>query len=203
MNLSDFVFDLFNYNRGVYVEAGANNGISQSNTYRLERERNWSGMLIEPSLISLNKCIESRGKGNIFVNCCLVADNYGKKYIHGDFDGHLMASVDGKRLKRGRDIKALAQTLMSVTTKYKFFSVNLLSLDVEDYEVQVLEGADFNVFKPEYIIIEIHINHLGTVKGQLLKNYKFIGNITNYNIKDNPFWDQAHDDYLFRRKLDE
>src|SRR5689334_8899924 len=42
---------------GFFVEAGANDGISQANTYYLERHLGWTGILIEPSpeLASLAK----------------------------------------------------------------------------------------------------------------------------------------------------
>ena len=33
---------------GVFLEIGANDGYTQSNTYFLERLRNWDGILIEP-----------------------------------------------------------------------------------------------------------------------------------------------------------
>ena len=33
---------------GLFIEVGANNGFSESNTYYLERFRNWNGILIEP-----------------------------------------------------------------------------------------------------------------------------------------------------------
>src|SRR4051795_6632212 len=32
---------------GFFVEAGANDGYDQSNTYHLERQRGWSGLLVE------------------------------------------------------------------------------------------------------------------------------------------------------------
>jgi hypothetical protein len=38
-----------NYKNRFYIEMGANNGISQSNTMFLEKKYNWHGMLIEPS----------------------------------------------------------------------------------------------------------------------------------------------------------
>ena len=37
-----------NLHGGVYVEAGANDGIRQSNTYFLAKRRKWTGVLIEP-----------------------------------------------------------------------------------------------------------------------------------------------------------
>jgi hypothetical protein len=37
------------YKNGFYIELGANDGISQSNTLFLEKYKNWSGILIEPN----------------------------------------------------------------------------------------------------------------------------------------------------------
>ena len=37
---------------GFYIEAGANNGVAQSNTLELEK-RGWSGLLIEPNQFRL------------------------------------------------------------------------------------------------------------------------------------------------------
>ena len=39
-----------NYNNGFFIELGANDGISQSNTYYFEKNKNWNGVLIEPIL---------------------------------------------------------------------------------------------------------------------------------------------------------
>ena len=40
---------------GVFVEVGALDGFGASNTYFFEKERNWSGLLIEPNPIEFNK----------------------------------------------------------------------------------------------------------------------------------------------------
>lgn len=37
-----------NFKGGIFIEAGANNGIRQSNTYYLEAVRGWKGILVEP-----------------------------------------------------------------------------------------------------------------------------------------------------------
>ena len=36
------------FEEGFFVEAGANDGFNQSNTYYLEKIKKWSGILIEP-----------------------------------------------------------------------------------------------------------------------------------------------------------
>ena len=37
-----------NYDNGFFVELGANDGVSQSNSLYFEMKRNWQGVLIEP-----------------------------------------------------------------------------------------------------------------------------------------------------------
>ena len=37
-----------NYNNGFFIELGANDGLRQSNTYYLEKNLGWRGILIEP-----------------------------------------------------------------------------------------------------------------------------------------------------------
>ena len=45
---------------GVFVEAGANDGVSQSNTLLLERSHGWSGLLIEPVPSFAERCRRNR-----------------------------------------------------------------------------------------------------------------------------------------------
>ncbi len=47
---------IFKYKKnGVFVEVGALDGFGASNTYFFEKERNWSGLLIEPNPIEFGK----------------------------------------------------------------------------------------------------------------------------------------------------
>ena len=39
-------------------------------------------------------------------------------------------------------------------SKYKNSKIDLLSIDVEGHERQVLEGFDFNIYRPDVIVIE-------------------------------------------------
>ena len=62
-----------NYNKGFYVEIGANNGFDQSNTLYFEINRNWKGILIEPLSHKYLECKKLRGYSNhIFCKCLLA-----------------------------------------------------------------------------------------------------------------------------------
>lgn len=76
--LSTKLIKHLNYNDGFYVELGANDGVSQSNTLRLEKKFNWKGVLVEPNNKNYLKCVQNRSELNaIFHNAC-VSFNYKK-----------------------------------------------------------------------------------------------------------------------------
>ena len=49
---------------GYFVELGANDGVRQSNTYKLQRHFGWTGLLIEPSPRRFVECVANRAFGN-------------------------------------------------------------------------------------------------------------------------------------------
>ena len=83
--------------RGFFIDVGAHDGVSQNNTKIFEELYGWKGLLIEPSTKCIDK-IKINRPGAIIENCALVGDD--RKQISGDFNGHLMASENGKRLNK-------------------------------------------------------------------------------------------------------
>ena len=64
-----------------YIEVGANDGITQSNTYFLEKLFGARGMLIEASPSLFEKCCINRSKNNIFEHYALVSSQYKKPFV--------------------------------------------------------------------------------------------------------------------------
>ena len=64
-----------------YVEAGANDGVNQSNTHFLEKIYGAKGLLIEASQSLFEKCLNNRCDSNIFALCALVQDTYEYDYV--------------------------------------------------------------------------------------------------------------------------
>ena len=188
-----------NYSDGFFIEAGANNGIDQSNTYLFEREFGWKGLLIEPNSIKFNECKNNR-PNSIVENCALVSENYKDDFIKGNFneikDGEsLMAMIvdDGDWVdndltirksyrKNYRQIVSVpATTLTSLLKKYDVNKIDFFSLDVEGYELSVLNGLDFEQFRPSYILIETanDQNYQNIIKDYMQKNdYKFLESLS-------------------------
>ena len=196
----DFILDLMNYNDGFFIECGANNGVVQSYTYELERQRNWSGILIEPSIEAFNSCISNRSNKNSFYNFALVSDDSTTEVL-GDFNGNYMSSVNGKRLNSKNLISVNSITLTSILDELKIDKIDLFSLDVEGYELEVLKGLDFSKYSPNYIIIEIYSDdYSDIVELMTFNDYKLEFNLTGFNKNDSPGWDGTHNDYLFKKK---
>jgi FkbM family methyltransferase len=192
---------LFNQKEcGFYIELGGNDGLTQSNTAFFEFYRNWKGILIEPSLKGYNLCVENR-PNSICVNKGCVSNNYTGNTAKGNFGNNsLMASIDGKRQKGfdNSSIEIQVSTLEKILDEVNVKNIDLLTLDVEGYELEVLQGLNFNKYRPTYLLIEIYINQANDIHNYLTENnYKLICNFSNYNKQDNPGWDGTHNDYLF------
>lgn len=67
---------------GFYVDIGANDGRSSSNTYHLEKSQGWHGILVEPIMHLYFRSRQIRDLNrNIFLNCAVVGKDYDKQVI--------------------------------------------------------------------------------------------------------------------------
>ena len=153
---------------GFFLEAGASNGLWQSNSYYLENALGWNGILVEPNKTMFESCIENRkNPKNHFYNCALVSSDYPHDIIKGyfnekDYENILMAQIDGveqsqernERWLRKQSIFVPARTLDSIV-KEVGKKIDFLSLDVEGYEPQVLNGLNIEEHRPKYVCVEV------------------------------------------------
>ena len=68
--------------KGFYIELGANDGFTQSNTLRLEMFHGWRGLLIEPVSSSYSDCLKNRSlRRNAIVRAACVSDSYERETV--------------------------------------------------------------------------------------------------------------------------
>lgn len=160
---------------GYFVELGANDGLRQSNTYKLQKTYKWTGLLIEPSPRNFFECIRNRSFGIIpSIKCAAcVSFEYSEKFVEiADLD--LMAVAKGLSMSDERVMRhielgqeflpdqrfycqygALARSLTSLLEEANAPNIfDLLSLDVEGNELDVLKGLDFTRYRPRWILAE-------------------------------------------------
>ncbi len=186
---------------GFFVEAGAHDGVTFSNTYYLEKIKGWRGILVEPIGELAARC-EVRRKRSRVVQAALVASDYPDKTIRIRH-ASLMSVVEGAygnpgrmeaHAELGRTIQGLeqipefavpARTLTAILEESGAPPVfELLSLDVEGYEVEALKGLDLERYRPEFICIETE--NLCLITEMLADRYQLTEQLTGL-------------DYLFRR----
>ena len=186
-----------NYKNGFYIDCGANDGVNQSNTWYYEKNLNWDGILIEPIPLTFNLLKKNRSKKNIFENCILVSRTFedNKFEIHYNSNDTLTGSVyQNKKAKNTSVVKATQ--LSSILEKNKINRIiDFFSLDVEGYELEVLEGINFEKFRFKYILVEtVNIKKLNDFF--IKKNFEMVERLSDYNYGDRP----EYGDYLFVNK---
>ena len=189
-NLDKRLEKYLDYDNGFYVELGANDGITFSNSLHFEIYRNWKGILVEPLPNQFVMCQKNRNERNkIFCNACVSFD-YKDKYVdikYADLmsiSNNLNLDINNKKLHIQQGINSLsnneitfdfgsvARTLNSILIESKAPKlIDLLSLDVEGAELDVLKGIDFRMFKFKYLLIEIR--DLSRVK-EFLENNNYV-----------------------------
>jgi FkbM family methyltransferase len=185
---------------GFFVEAGANDGYQQSNTYSLERVRGWRGVLVEPVPDLYREAVRERPGARVF-NCALVAADYPRPDVTLRYGG-LMTVVAGgpgfeqadrewvaaahavAQEEREHEFTVPARTLSSLLDEVGAPEVDLLSLDVEGYEPQVLAGLDLDRHAPRHILVEIRDLEAGrgAVEAILGKRYPESEPLSPYDV---------------------
>lgn len=157
---------------GFFVEAGANNGYKQSNTYYFEKLRGWRGVLIEPVPWLAAECRRNRRASQVFAEALVpfghqrgtIALDYSDLTSNvagafGDEEYRRRHQAHGLQVQPGSEARTLvvpARPLQAVLEAANVPAVfDLLSLDVEGFESAVLDGLDLMRFRPAHILIEV------------------------------------------------
>lgn len=174
-----FIDDLLgNKVDGFFIDIGAHDGISCSNTLFFEKNRNWKGICIEPGPNEFKKLSENRKSINI--NCC-VSDYDGESeftYIEGysNMLSGLSENYNSSHESRIRNelqiyggkinkIQVPVFRLQSILDENGVTDIDYCSIDTEGTEFNIIKSIDFNKTKIKVFSIE---NNYGDVS---IKNY--------------------------------
>ena len=161
-----------------YLELGANNGVSMSNSYFFEEALGWHGLLIEAEPKYCDQIVNSRcakerawrgpeGIRNVLAcgAVCKASDGGSVELVKMDamsgvpsmgmYETHLDMKINAKRMQ-GREVIPCApmNALLSKAGLHRR-RIDLFSLDVEGAELHVLNTIDWSTFRFGVLILEI------------------------------------------------
>lgn len=158
---------------GYFVELGANDGVTQSNSLYFERHRGWRGVLVEPAPQNFLKCRQNRSVRNSIYCAACVSFDYDQEFVRIAYSNLMSTPISlesdiqdpraharlGDRFL-GQDetmfeFGAVARPLNSLLQDAGApKQIDFLSLDVEGAELEVLKGVDHEAFRFKFILVE-------------------------------------------------
>ena len=177
------VFTLYslNWKRGGYfVEFGATNGFDLSNTYLLEKDFGWNGILAEPAKVWHQDLKANRSasldfdcvwnKSGEIVNFTVAQEaEYSTISSFTDKDAHASAR------NKGETFPVTTISLNDLLKRHDAPStIDYLSIDTEGSELEILEAFDFNQYAISVITCEHNFSSQRAKIYKLLSSHGFI-----------------------------
>ncbi len=177
---------------GYFVDVGANDGITLSNTYLLEKKYNWKGICIEPEPTNYDKLITNRSticdkhvvfsKSNDIVEFAIMGNN-----------GLLSGIADYVKRDPNRQVEIIMIPTMTLTDILDMYGaprlIDYLTIDTEGTEIEVLKGLNMSKYIVGYLSIE---HNYDVNKRKKIRDILYAG---GYIYKCENKWD---DDYFHR-----
>jgi FkbM family methyltransferase len=173
---------------GFFIDIGAHDGVTISNTYFFEKELGWKGICVEPNPIIFQQLCQNR-KSECIHGCAYnrdgvvrfqwldgytemlsgICETYNER--HNDRIAREIAMCGGNR----KIIDVFCYKLADILSERNISHVDYISIDTEGSELQVLEGIDFD--KVTFGVINVEVNYPEEDKWKMeqflnSKNYK-------------------------------
>lgn len=197
--LTENVFTDYNY-KGIMVEVGAATPELISNSYHF-RVNGWRTIAIEPNpyFVELHKKINSE----VYEYACsdVDADDVPFTIIGNDGDentityhsfSHLSDNslidkaisedwVTAYTATNKKEIKIKVRKLDTILKELNITKIDILTIDVEGNEMKVLNGIDFNTYKPTAIILENIGSYFNFIEILEQYGYEYKGKLGEYD----------------------
>lgn len=169
LNQDVFVLLQSNFKKnGYFVEFGASDGIGLSNTFLLEKDFGWTGIVAEPARVWKDSISKNR-KCHVDHRC--VWKNSGEKILFRETDALHISTIDSfsncdmhAALRRsGKTYQVETVSLEDLLKTYNApNTIDYLSIDTEGSEYDILSSFDFS--KYDIKIITCEHNHTANRK---------------------------------------
>jgi len=187
---------------GYFVEIGATDGITFSNTYMLEKLHGWEGIVVEPSPQYTDKVFSNRNC-HVETKCVYKTSGNVVKFIE-----HKNTSLSGievynnlNRLELDNNNSEVFQiptiSLNDLLSSYDAPKViDYLSIDTEGSELSILENFNFDDYEVGFFTIEHNFTPIREDILKLMKKQGYRRVLENYSQWDD-YYIPATSQYIY------
>lgn len=184
------------FDGGVIFEAGANDGVNQSNSLYFERYRGWRSILVEPipkrffectvnrpdALVEWGALVPPERKGEIMTltYCNLMTVTRNSAETRAWEDDHVTRGIQHLRGEKIENFQARGRTISSILDKHRITHVDVLSLDIEGFEIPALQGIDWTRHRPTWLLIEVRDEP--AMDAYLAPHYERVEKLSHHDI---------------------
>lgn len=181
----EYLLKILNNSRdGFFIDIGAHDGISYSNTYYMEKELGWKGVCFEPHPDRFLDLIKNRQA--ICENACVSSTEGEVNFYKVNGPPEMLSGIEEfyckahrarieKEIKRDggtyERIKIKSVNLQNYLENANITNVDLLCIDTEGAEYEILKTIDFK--KCSFRIIMVENNYQDCKINKLLRNNGF------------------------------
>lgn len=171
---------------GRFVEIGAFDGITFSNSAFFEKNLGWHGICIEPVPEFFNELIKNR---NCFcINGCISNQSGTKLFMVVGMLSGLLDKYDERHLARidtevslynleKRLIQVNCYRFNDIMKRYGVKHIDYLSIDTEGGELEILKSINFNAITIDIISVENNYNDKNFEKFLDTQGYRLVQHI--------------------------
>ena len=174
-----FVAGLLSFKKnGVFVDIGANDGVTISNTWYFEKELGWDGIAIEP-IPQIYQQLKHNRKCKLFEGCITPKSGI-QKFVELSGATNMLSTLEqnisglaSRRISKNiarqnttkKSIDVVCTTLANLLEEHGIEEIDFLSIDTEGGELEIIKSINFEQFPVKVISVE---------------NNLFTNNIKNY-----------------------
>jgi FkbM family methyltransferase len=163
-----FIDEYFDKKEGLtFLDIGAHDGVSISNTFFLEKERKWKGICVEAQPSEFQKLKSNRNC--TCVNVAVSDYNGETDFIYVEGYANMLSGISDdynlSHMQRIRNevstyggaintIKVPVRTLQSILDEHNTHKIDFCSIDTEGSEFNIIKSIDFDKTEIKVFIIE-------------------------------------------------
>ena len=143
------------------MEIGAYDGKTFSNSYFLEYDFNFTGILIEPQKDKFNELKINRSRNKLF-NCAVSnLDDKNIEFIGNNLEAGILnnLSTDIYKFNDWSAFTVKNRKMNEIIKESKIDYLDVMFIDTEGSELEIIKSIDFN-FPIKLIIVEKHLDEV-------------------------------------------